>query len=54
MRSGWTRTSIKQGDVIKCSGNLAKDGSALANARNLTLSNGTVVGAASSGDNGKQ
>lgn len=54
MRSGWTRNSIKIGDVIKCSGNLAKDGSNLANARNLTLSDGTVVGAASSGDTGKQ
>jgi hypothetical protein len=54
MRNGWTRNSIKIGDVIKCAGNLAKDGSALANARNLTLANGTVVGAASSGDNGKQ
>lgn len=54
MRSGWTRNSIKKGDVIKCSGNLAKDGSALTNARNLTLANGTVVGAASSGDTGKQ
>ena len=54
MRSGWTRNSIKIGDVIKCSGNLAKDGSNLANARNLTLANGTVVGAASSGDSGKQ
>jgi Family of unknown function (DUF6152) len=53
MRSGWTRNSIKIGDVIKCSGNLAKDGSNLANARNLTLANGTVVGAASSGDTGK-
>jgi len=50
MRAGWTRTSIKKGDVIKCKGSLAKDGSSLANASALTLANGTVVGAASSGD----
>ncbi len=50
MRAGWTRNSIKVGDVIKCKGSLAKDGSALANASALTLANGTVVGAASSGD----
>jgi hypothetical protein len=50
MRNGWTRTSIKVGDVIKCKGSLAKDGSNLANASALTLANGTVVGAASSGD----
>ena len=53
MRAGWTRTSIKKGDVIKCKGSLAKDGSALANASALTLANGTVVGAASSGDTAK-
>lgn len=51
MRAGWTRNSIKVGDVIKCKGSLAKDGSPLANASALTLANGTVVGAASSGDN---
>ena len=50
MRAGWTRNSIKIGDVIKCKGSLAKDGSPLANASALTLANGTVVGAASSGD----
>ena len=50
MRAGWTRNSIKIGDVIKCKGSLAKDGSNLANASALTLANGTVVGAASSGD----
>ena len=54
MRAGWTRTSIKKGDVIKCKGSLAKDGSALANASALTLANGTVVGAASSGDAGNK
>ena len=54
MRAGWTRNSIKVGDTIKCKGSLAKDGSSLANASALTLANGTVVGAASSGDSAKQ
>jgi len=50
MRQGWTRNTLKIGDVIKCQGNLAKDGSNLANARNLTFSDGKKVGAASSAD----
>lgn len=54
LRSGWKRDSLKVGDVVKCQGNLAKDGSNLANARNLTFADGTKVGAASSGDTGKQ
>ncbi|MFM2124442.1 MAG: hypothetical protein RL328_893, partial [Acidobacteriota bacterium] len=45
--------TLKIGDVIKCEGNLAKDGSNLANARNLTFSDGKKVGAASSADGGK-
>jgi hypothetical protein len=53
MRSGWTRNSIKIGDKITCKGSLAKDGSSLANASALTLSDGTKVGAASSGDTAK-
>ena len=53
MRQGWTRNTLKVGDVIKCEGNLAKDGSSLANARNLTFSDGKKVGAASSADGGK-
>jgi hypothetical protein len=52
MRQGWKKDSLKEGDKVKCQGNLAKDGSNLANARNLTLADGTVVGAASSGDAG--
>ena len=52
LRSGWKRDSLKIGDKVKCSGNLAKDGSNLANARNLTFADGTKVGAASSGDTG--
>jgi hypothetical protein len=51
LRQGWKKDSIKIGDVIKCQGSLAKDGSNLANASRLTLANGTQVGAASSGEN---
>jgi len=40
MRQGWTRNTLQVGQVIKCEGNLAKDGSSLANARNLTFSDG--------------
>ena len=43
MRSGWTRNSLKQGDVITVAGSLAKDGSHLANASSVTLDNGKKV-----------
>ena len=48
MRSGWKRDSLKQGDYVKLSGNLAKDGSHLANARGITLADGRRVLAGSS------
>jgi len=50
MRSGWKRDSLKQGDYVKLSGNLAKDGSHLANARGITLADGRRVLAGSSAD----
>ena len=51
MRAGWTRYSLKKGDVVKVIGNLAKDGSNLANARNLTFSDGrSVLTGSSAGD----
>jgi hypothetical protein len=50
MHAGWTRSSVKPGDVVTVFGSLAKDGSKLANARKVTLSDGTQVLAASSGD----
>lgn len=52
MRRGWTRNSLKKGDEVSVRGNLAKDGSNLANAREVTLSNGKRVFAASSADGG--
>ncbi len=38
MREGWTRNSLKIGDVVTVTGSLAKDGSRLANARKRHLS----------------
>src|ERR1041385_6415799 len=54
MRAGWTRNSLKQGDMVTVSGSLAKDGSHLANARNVTLADGRKVFAASSETENKQ
>jgi len=50
MRNGWKRDSLKIGDVVSLNGNLAKDGSKLANARNVTLADGRQVFAGSSAD----
>ena len=52
MRRGWTRNSLKQGDVVTVNGSLAKDGSKLANATTVTLSDGKKVFAGSTGDAG--
>jgi hypothetical protein len=43
MRAGWTRNSLKPGDVVTVSGSLAKDGSNLANARSVVLADGRKV-----------
>ena len=48
MRQGWTRNSLKIGDEVTVEGSMAKDGSKIANAKNVTLSNGTKLFAASS------
>ena len=37
MRRGWTRNSMKIGDVVRVEGSRAKDGSALMNARSIVL-----------------
>src|SRR3954463_12999362 len=37
MRLGWSRSSMKIDDVVNVQGSLAKDGSKLVNARNITL-----------------
>ncbi|MBZ5634070.1 MAG: hypothetical protein LAO55_13185 [Acidobacteriia bacterium] len=53
MHEGWTRNSLKKGDVVTVNGSLAKDGSNLVNARKITLADGTQVMGASSGGEGK-
>jgi len=48
-RSGWTRNTMKVGDVVVVEGTLAKDGTNQANARSVTMANtGKKLGAASS------
>jgi hypothetical protein len=49
MRAGWSRNSMKVGDVVTVEGSRAKDGSNNANARSVTLaSTGQKLFAASS------
>jgi hypothetical protein len=50
IRRGWTRHSLKVGDQITVKASLAKDGSKMANARSVTLADGTSVFGASSAD----
>ena len=53
VRQGWTRNSLKIGDEITVSGSAAKDGSKMANARNVTLASGKrVFAGAPAGDPG--
>ncbi len=47
-RAGWTRHSLKVGDTVTVTASLAKDGSKMANARDVVLANGKKVFAASS------
>jgi hypothetical protein len=48
MRLGWTRNSLKEGDVVTVEGSRAKDGANLVNARSVKLSDGRKVFAGSS------
>jgi hypothetical protein len=48
MRQGWTRNSMKIGDVVTVEGSRAKDGSHIGNARSVMLSSGQRLFAASS------
>ena len=48
MRQGWTRNSMKIGDMVTGEGSAAKDGSNIGNARSVTLSGGQRLFAASS------
>jgi hypothetical protein len=54
-RQGWTRTSLKTGDVVTVEGYLAKDGTKnFANARRVVLADGRSVFAGSSADGGEK
>ena len=43
MRQGWSRNSLKRGDVVTVSGSRSKDGSNLANARTVRRADGTRI-----------
>jgi len=47
-RSGWTRNTVKVGDVIALSGYRARDGSNRANLATITLADGTEISGNSS------
>ena len=53
-RHGWTRNSLKAGDVITITGYLAKDGSKLANALAVTMADGRKIFAGSSAEGAPQ
>lgn len=48
MRQGWTRNSLKDGDIVTVSGSRARDGSTNSNARTVTKADGTRLFAGSS------
>ncbi len=52
MRRGWTRNSMKPGDTVTVQGSLAKDGSNLANARTVKLTDGRSLFAGSATETG--
>jgi hypothetical protein len=54
MRQGWTRNSMKNGDVVNVQGAMAKDGSNLANARTVKLSDGRRLFAGSASETGRE
>lgn len=49
-RNGWTRNALKEGDHVTVEGSLARDGSKMANARTVTLADGSRVFARSAAD----
>jgi len=50
MRAGWSRDTLKQGDVVTVEGSLAKDGSPTGNARSVVTPTGQKLFAGSSQD----
>jgi len=50
MRAGWTRNTMKEGDVVEVEGSLAKDGSPLGNARSVMMNGKRLFAGSSQGD----
>ena len=51
-RQGWASNSLKEGDVVTVEGSLARSGAKMANARVVTLADGTRVFARAAADAG--
>ncbi len=51
-RAGWSSSSLKAGDEIVVEGSMARSGANMANARSVTLADGTRVFARSAADGG--
>jgi hypothetical protein len=49
MRQGWSRNTMKIGDVVTVEGSMAKDGSPTGNARSVTLNGKRLFAASSQG-----
>ena len=49
MRQGWSRNTMKVGDVVTVEGSMAKDGSPTGNARSVTLNGKRLFAASSQG-----
>lgn len=49
MRQGWTRNTMKVGDVVEVEGSMAKDGSPTGNARSVSLGGKRLFAASSQG-----
>jgi hypothetical protein len=54
LRRGWSKHSLKEGDVVTVQGYRAKDGSNLASARTVTLADGRKIFAGSADDGGPE
>jgi hypothetical protein len=51
-RQGWASNSLKEGDVVTVEGSLARSGAKMANARLVTLADGSRVFARAAADGG--
>jgi hypothetical protein len=50
MRAGWSRNTMKAGDVVEVEGSLAKDGSPTGNARSVMMNGKRLFAASSQGN----